>query len=152
MKFHIFLNLYQYACPTLVLGGNIDYSIDMEGRKKSPQVVRLEWGVVELEDGSVFKDVKVFPGGARAWDWGETGTHHMPGIQLADVEELLDHGADTIVLTRGVLGRLGVSQVLIDQLEARGIRVHVAKTKAAVEIYNQLCLDSQAGILIHPTC
>ena len=28
---------------------------------------------------------KLYPGGARAWDWRETGTRHRPGIQPADI-------------------------------------------------------------------
>lgn len=124
----------------------------MEKMKKSLQVVRLDWGEVELEDGSIYKDVKIFPGGARKWKWTETGTHHQPGVQFEDVAELLDNNAETVVLTKGVLGRLNVPDELIAQLEARGITVHVAKTRKAVQIYNQLCNDEMTGILIHSTC
>lgn len=125
----------------------------MEVTQKSAKVVRLEWGQVELEDGRIYKDVKIFPGGARAWNWGETGTRHSPGIQLADVEELIQNKVETVVLTQGVLGQLSVPGNLIKDLESRGIKVHVAKTKKAVRIYNQLCDEEQrAGILIHSTC
>ena len=31
--------------------------------------------VAGLGDG---KDFKLWPGGGRAWDWRETGTHHRP--------------------------------------------------------------------------
>ena len=116
------------------------------------KVTRLEWGEVELEDGRIFKDVKVFPGGARSWHWGETGTHHHPGIQMTDVEELLEHGADVVVLTRGVLGRLGVPDVVVDQLKNRGVKVHVAKTRQGVDLYNQMCDEKLVGILLHSTC
>lgn len=127
------------------------YSKGMESNH-SLKVIRLEWGEVELEDGSIFKDVKIFPGGARSWEWGETGTHHRPGIQLADVEELLENGTEAIVLTRGVLGRLGVPDELVAQLKQRGVEVHAANTPQAVEIYNQLCDMKRAGILLHSTC
>jgi len=51
------------------------------------------------------------------------------------------------------LGQLSVPGNLIKDLESRGIKVHVAKTKKAVSIYNQLCDEEQrAGILIHSTC
>jgi NAD(P)-dependent dehydrogenase (short-subunit alcohol dehydrogenase family) len=42
------------------------------------------------------------PGGGREWNWLETGTHHNPGIQIAEVEELLEHGAGVVVLSRGM--------------------------------------------------
>ncbi len=124
----------------------------MEKLKKSLQVVCLEWGEVELEDGSIFKDVKIFPGGAREWKWTETGTHHQPGVQFEDVEELLENKAETVVFTTGVLGRLNVPDELVVRLETSGIKVHVAKTRKAVQIYNQLCNVELVGILIHSTC
>merc|ERR1719198_637770 len=54
----------------------------------------VEWGKVIATDpqtqlSSRFRDVKVWPGGARDWDWRETGTHHSPGTQFQDVQELL---------------------------------------------------------------
>ena len=49
----------------------------------------------------MFKDVKLWPGGGREWDWGETNTRHEPGIQPSDVEELLVHRPDIVVLSRG---------------------------------------------------
>ena len=56
---------------------------------KSPRISHLSWGHVEVEGHPPFKDTKVFPPArAREWDWRETGTHHVPGIQPADVQEL----------------------------------------------------------------
>jgi hypothetical protein len=68
---------------------------------KSPRIARLSWGQIGVEGHPPFRDAKVFPGGARAWDWQETGTRHVPGIQPADVQELVEHGAMTIVLSKG---------------------------------------------------
>jgi hypothetical protein len=65
-------------------------------------------GGLETDGGRWFKDAKLFPGGAREWDWRETGTGHVPGIQPGDIQELLDHGATVLVLSQGMWGRLGV--------------------------------------------
>jgi hypothetical protein len=73
--------------------------------KRSPLIQSIEWGRIEIDGSEPFKDAKLFPGGARAWDWSETGTRHSPGIQVADVQELLDKGATIIVLSRGMEGR-----------------------------------------------
>ena len=121
---------------------------------RSPPISSIVWGRVEV-GGSVGKqkDAKLWPGGGRAWDWGETGTRHSPGIQVADVEELLDRGATAVVLSRGMDEKLGVPQSTIDALEARGIEVHVAETRAAVKIYNKLASESvQVAGLFHSTC
>ena len=49
----------------------------------SPKITKLEWGRMSVEGSEKeYKDLKVWPGGARAWDWKETGTRHLPGIQM----------------------------------------------------------------------
>lgn len=124
----------------------------MEEKLHSPKIIQLDWGLIEVEGFGTFKDVKIFPGGARRWKWTETGTEHSPGVQFTDVEELLDHGADVVVLTTGVYGRLKVQDATLKELSERGISVHVLKTKEAKQLYNQLCEDQAVGGLFHTTC
>jgi hypothetical protein len=106
-----------------------------------------------LEDLEVGKDFKLFPGGGRPWDWSETGTRHNPGIQPADVEELLAHGATTVVLSRGMQLQLQVDPRTLDLLEQRGVTVHIAETTEAVKVYNDLAANGVAVAgLFHSTC
>jgi hypothetical protein len=119
---------------------------------RSPEIRTIRWGSVVLADGRRFKDVKLFPGGAREWDWNETGTRHRPGIQLADVQELIDRGASVVVLSRGQLGRLGVAPETLEALEGLGIECHVLETRQAIDLYQQLRLEHDTGALIHSTC
>jgi hypothetical protein len=120
---------------------------------RSPPILECRWGLVRVDGFGVVKDAKLFPGGARAWDWNESGTRHRPGIQPADVAELVEHGAGTIVLSRGVLRMLGVCPETLRQLEARGVAVEALPTPEAVEAYNRLACDGAAvGALIHSTC
>jgi hypothetical protein len=58
----------------------------------APKIVSISWGRIEVEGLGVGKDYKLYPGGGSEWDWSQTGTRHSPGIQPADVEELLAHG------------------------------------------------------------
>ena len=124
-----------------------------EEAKRSPRVEQLSWGRMQIEGVGAGKDFKLWPGGGRAWDWGETGTHHVPGIQPADVAELLDNGSRTLVLSKGMLEKLQTSQATLELLETQGVPVHVAETKQAVEIYNELAARGVAvGGLFHSTC
>lgn len=125
----------------------------MSEKSKSPKINKISWGRVEIEGQTdPYKDVKLYPGGSRNWDWGETGTDHKPGIQPADVEELLDKGAQVIILARGVYGRLDVAPGTLDYLQEQGVSVEVHKTPKAVERYNQLAETESVGALIHSTC
>lgn len=120
--------------------------------ERSPRILGLSWGRMDIEGLGVMKDAKLFPGGGRAWDWNETGTQHVPGIQPADVEELLAHGATTIVLAQGMQRQLHVDPRTSALLDERSIAVHVAETQEAVEIYNDLVDSVPVGGLFHSTC
>jgi hypothetical protein len=118
----------------------------------SPRIVSISWGRMEVDGLGSGKDFKLYPGGGREWDWSETGTRHSPGIQPEDVEELLRHGAATIVLSRGMESRLEVDPRTLKLLEERGVAVHVAETQRAVQLYNGLADSRPVGGLFHSTC
>ncbi|MDP8938949.1 MAG: Mth938-like domain-containing protein [Actinomycetota bacterium] len=123
----------------------------MNSKLRSPEITHLSWGRLEA-GGGTFKDAKLFPGGVREWDWGETGTRHTPGIQPADVEELLEHGATTVVFAKGFYGQLGVCRETLEMLEGRGVSVHAESSEGAVRLYNELREKEKIGALVHSTC
>ena len=119
---------------------------------RSPRIAHISWGRMEIEKLGSGKDFKLYPGGGRSWDWNETGTRHVPGIQPADVMELLDRGSEVIVLTRGMQLVLRTCPETLALLRERGIPVHVEETRAAVALYNRLAADTPVGGLFHSTC
>jgi len=118
---------------------------------RSPKITHISWGRMEVEGLGEGKDFKLYPAGGRAWDWSETGTRHVPGIQPADVLELLEHGSEVIVLSRGMDLVLQTCPETLELLKARGVRVHVEETCAAVALYNKLAEDHSVGGLFHST-
>ena len=76
----------------------------------------------------------------------------MPGIQPTDVQELIEHGAKTVVLSRGVWERLQVCPETLEVLANKGIAVEVLQTEAAVERFNELREGIPVGGLFHSTC
>jgi hypothetical protein len=119
-------------------------------------VTNLAWGQMEVTAGgliSLFKDCKVWPGGAVAWNWNDTGTQHEPGIQPADLEEVLEKGVEVVILARGVFSRLGVCPETEKLLRDRGIEYHTEDTRAAVNLYNDLARQGRrVGGVFHSTC
>lgn len=94
----------------------------MEKKLKSPRITDFSWGHLVVDNRTSYRDAKLFPGGSRKWDWKETGTGHSPGIQPADVSELLDHGSTVVVLSRGVQNALGVQADTIEMLQKKESR------------------------------
>ena len=124
----------------------------MDDKSQSPRISHLSWGRLEVEGQGAFKDAKLFPGGAREWDWRETGTRHVPGIQAADLRELLEHGVEVVVLSKGMLERLQVCPETLELLKRKGIPAHVLPTEDAVRLYNELAAEQKVGGLFHSTC
>lgn len=131
---------------------NKQHLLYMNTKKESPKINSIEWGKVVTDDGKTYKDVKLFPGGSRKWDWNETGTHHTPGIQPGDVQELIAKGAESVVLSKGFHERLGVCQETTDLLNEHDIPFLILETGKAVEKYNEISEAQPAGALIHSTC
>jgi hypothetical protein len=120
--------------------------------KRPPRILAICWGRMQVEGLGAGKDFKLYPGGGRAWDWAETGTRHSPGIQPGDIQELVDRGATTVVLSRGMNRRLQVPPATRRYLEQRSVGVHVAETREAAKIYNDLADTEPAAGLFDSTC
>lgn len=120
---------------------------------RSPRVTDDGWGFVAVEGVGRLRDAKLWPGGGRGWDWNETGTHHRPGIQPADLAELLDHEPDVVVLSRGRELRLETTPEAVALLEARGVEAVRVETGAAIDAYNRLAGEGRrVAALFHTTC
>ena len=125
----------------------------MQNSNRSPRIKHVSWGRLEIEgEAEPYKDAKLFPGGLCEWNWGETGTAHKPGIQIADVRELLEHGSKVVVLSRRMAECLHVPHETLDFLKERQIAVHVLPTQHAVALYNKLAQTEAVGGLFHTTC
>ncbi|XP_074996426.1 mth938 domain-containing protein isoform X1 [Calonectris borealis] len=149
----------------------------------SPEIASLSWGQMKVKGCSTtYKDCKVWPGGSRTWDWRETGTNvmdksfksikvlrgvlnsnkknesmlfgeHSPGVQPADLEEVVKKGVKTVVIGRGMSEALQVPPSTVDYLKKNGIDVLVLQTEKAVEEYNALAAQGvKVGGVFHSTC
>jgi hypothetical protein len=129
-----------------------EFSI-VKHKHRSPRIKHVSWGRLEVEGrAEPYKDAKLFPGGSREWNWRETRTAHSPGIQPADVQELLDHNAKIVVLSRGMKECLHVPRETLDFLKEREVAAHVLPTAEAVQLYNRLAETESVGGLFHTTC
>jgi hypothetical protein len=126
---------------------------DQESSNRSPRIQHVSWSRLEVEgEAEPYKDAKLFPGGSREWNWRETKTTHKPGIQIADVQELPEHGSKVVVLSRGMAECLHVPRETLDFLKEQQIHVHVLPTQHAVSLYNKLAQTEPVGGLFHTTC
>lgn len=121
--------------------------------QNSPLITHVSWGRMTVEGLADGKDFVLYPGGGHAWDWNEHGTRHDPGIQPADVRELLDRGCTVVVLSQGMDRRLKTMPETSLLLQEAGVTAHIEETKEAVDLYNRLAAEGEpVGGLFHSTC
>ncbi|XP_010631606.1 mth938 domain-containing protein [Fukomys damarensis] len=120
----------------------------------SPEIASLSWGHMKVQGSTItYKDCKVWPGGSRTWDWRETGTEHSPGVQPADVKEVVEKGVQTLVIGRGMNEALKVPPSTVEYIKKQGIDVRVLQTEQAVKEYNALVAQGvRVGGVFHSTC
>ncbi|KAG2457245.1 AAMDC protein, partial [Polypterus senegalus] len=137
----------------------------------SPEISSLSWGHMKVKGcATAYKDCKVWPGGSRAWDWRETGTdvseqiklsqyayyfsfQHHPGVQPADLDEVLRKGVEILIIGRGMSEALQVPVNTLDYVKKQGVNVKVFQTEKAVKEYNDLaCQGHKVGGVFHSTC
>ena len=125
------------------------------------QVSKFSWDHTEVTDKHnktrTYHDCKIWSCGdvfgSKEWDWRLTDTHHKPGVQIADAEELLNYGIDILILSRGVRLVLQVPDATIDYFRERGLTVYVLQSQTAVDKFNELSeAGKKVGLLLHSTC
>jgi hypothetical protein len=122
-----------------------------EAKPDSPRISHLSWGRIEVEGHLPFT-LRFFPA-AHGNGTGVRRAHVMcPAFSPPNVQELIEHGARTVVLSEGVWERLQVCPETLDVLSRNDIQVEVLQTEAAVERFNELRENIAAGGLFHSTC
>ena len=128
----------------------------MTNDQYTTEITNLSWGRIEVTVNGRsrrFRDCKVWPGGATDWDWNETGTRHQPGIQPADIEDILDRDVDVMILSRGMNLMLQTRRKTEKLLQSRGIEYHMEQTPWAIELFNELIKKGRkVGGIFHSTC
>jgi hypothetical protein len=124
----------------------------MTVHRDNVSIASFRWGQIVDSTGRVFKDARLFPGGAEEWDWRKTGTRHEPGIQTADFADLLATKPDVIILSRGVDLVLQVPQATIDFAQAHAPTVLVLQTEQAVAEYGRRIASERVVAVLHSTC
>lgn len=123
--------------------------------KTAPEITHISWGKIVVREGgknTEYKDAKVWTAKACTWDWKKTGTLHVPGVQIADIEEFINE-VDEVILTRGMDLVLQVPQETIDFVRSMGKKCHVGQTEDMVKLYNELVKQGKKiGGVFHSTC
>ena len=96
-----------------------------------------------------FQDVMIYPGGFENWDWEKTGTQNTPGVQVVDVQKIVEKGAKAIVISCGMKKQLGIMKETKDFLTENDVELYFLPTIQAAMKYNILREQKPTGALLH---
>jgi hypothetical protein len=100
-------------------------------------------------DGTTFtSDVIIYPDKINSSWWRKTGHN----LEISDLTDVINTKPQVLVIGTGSFGAMKVPKETISHLEAKGIKVHVAKTGDAVELFNELQTDKVSIAAFHLTC
>lgn len=117
----------------------------------APIVTDFKWGRIEVGPKN-YKDCRLWPDHSESWDWKKTNTQHVPGIQIADLQDFIDK-IDIIVLSEGVDGVLKIKPDTIEYIKKANKKLIIARTPKAIKKYNKLAAAGEkVGALLHSTC
>ncbi|RLF20081.1 MAG: hypothetical protein DRZ82_03505 [Thermoprotei archaeon] len=114
-----------------------------------PRVEHYEFGKIVI-NGKIFnRDVIIFPDRIIDNWWRKEGH----SLCMDDIRDVLTYNPEILVIGTGYYGLMRVPEDVIKSLRERGIEVHVAKTKEACRIFNELIEKGKRVVAaLHLTC
>lgn len=124
-------------------------------------IASCEWGritVVNEKSNQItsHRDCRIHPMGCEEWDWCKSNTHHQPGIQFSDIEDLLQvhPNVTNVILSMGMKNALNIHPNTIHTMQQKypKVNLHTLTTMDAVALYQKLYKTHLVIALLHSTC
>ena len=120
-------------------------------KRKDIYNMRIEYysfGRIIIDGKTYTSDVIIYPGRVDSSWWRKEG-HNLNIVDLTDV---INAKPEVLVIGTGSPGLMKVPKETISHLESKGIKVHVALTEKAVEVFNKLQKNKVVIAALHLTC
>ena len=107
------------------------------------------FGRIKVSGKTYFRDLIIFPDEILENWWRKEGHN----LCIEDLKEVLKRKPEILIIGTGYAGVMKVPREVINELEARGIKVIVKKTKEACEEFNKLVKEGKkVAAALHLTC
>ena len=106
------------------------------------------FGKILINGEKYTSDIIIHPDRVDSNWWRKNGHR----LLIEDLEEVLKEEPQTLIIGTGNMGLMLVSRDVRQFIEDKGIKLIVAKTKAACDEYNRLHHDERVICALHLTC
>jgi hypothetical protein len=112
------------------------------------KIEHYSFGKITIDGKTYTSDVIIYPGRVNSSWWRKEGHN----LQVVDLSDVINAKPEVLIVGTGASGLMNVPKETISHLESRGIKVHVAPTEKAVELFNKLQKDKLVIAALHLTC
>ena len=106
------------------------------------------FGKIVIDGEKYTSDVIVYPDRVDSSWWRKNGHR----LSIGDLEDVLKEEPQTLIIGTGNMGLMRVSRDVRQFIEDKGIKLIVAKTKAACDEFNRLRETEHVICALHLTC
>jgi hypothetical protein len=112
------------------------------------KIEHYSFGKITIDGKTYTSDVIIYPGRVNSSWWRKEGHN----LQVVDLTDVINAKPQVLVIGTGSSGVMKVPKETISHLESKGIKVHMALTEKAVELFNKLQKDKIVIAALHLTC
>ena len=114
-----------------------------------PLIDDYDFGVMVIKGKMYRRDIIITPKSVND-DWWRIEGHRL---QIADVRDYVLEDVDAVVVGTGYDGLMRVDEEVVEVFKKKGKEVFIAKTRDAVDIYNDLVRKGKRVLgFFHLTC
>ena len=115
---------------------------------KIPVIDSFSFGNIVIDGETYQKDLIILQSRVLPNWWRK----HGHALCLADLDPILKHPPQVLVVGSGVYGRVKLEGLVMEEMNDLGIRLIVQKTEDACQTYNSISNYKNAAAALHLTC
>lgn len=113
-----------------------------------PTIDDYRFGKIAIDGHTYTNDVIILPDRILPNWWRNEGHE----LAMEDLQQVLNSEPEMLVIGQGAYRRMDVPTDVREQLQAKGIDLHVSSTDEACKIYNQERKNRRTIAALHLTC
>lgn len=110
---------------------------------------KYSFGHIKVNGCDYLKDIIIFPDSSIKNSWQRKRRHKLI---IDDIYDLIEAQPQVIILGTGFLSLMRPEKGLNEMLDFRGIDLHVASTKKAAYLFNEIWGQRKVGGCFHLGC
>jgi hypothetical protein len=112
-------------------------------------IKNYSFGNIVINNKNYSADIIIHTDESLDTPWRRQESHYMT---ITDIPTVLEKLPEILIIGTGAVDIMKIDEKMLSSLKQRGIEVHIARTKQATKIYNDLSKTKKVCGCFHLTC